>query len=160
VTSIDPNQAAYEPSTIALDRLAAEVVKAEQAAGPANVVWHTALAPTRLIQGHALQLRAMLRHLISNAYEAMPRSGGVIALSTGTDARGWVVLEVRDSGRGMDETTLVRATEPFFSTKPGHLGVGLSIANGIWRRHRGTMAFRSQPGDGTEVRLCVEPTGA
>jgi signal transduction histidine kinase len=102
----------------------------------------------------------MLRHLISNAYEAIPKKGGVIALSTGNDARGWVVLELRDSGRGMDDTTMVRATEPFFSTKPGHLGVGLSIANGIWRRHRGTMAFRSRPDEGTEVRLCVEPTGA
>jgi signal transduction histidine kinase len=58
----------------------------------------------------------------------------------------------------MDEATLVRATEPFFSTRPGHLGVGLSIANGIWRRHRGTLSIRSQPDEGTQVRLCVEPS--
>ena len=61
------------------------------------------------------------------------------------------MLELRDSGQGMDEATLVRAVEPFFSTKPGHLGVGLSIANGIWRRHRGTLldpqpARRRDPG--------------
>jgi two-component system NtrC family sensor kinase len=158
VTSIDPNQAAFEPSTLALDRLAAEVVAEERAVGPPEVVWRTDLASIPPIRGHALQLRAMLRHLISNAYEAMPGQRGTIALSTATDARGWVVLELRDAGQGMDEATLVRATEPFFSTRPGHLGVGLSIANGIWRRHRGTLSIRSQPEEGTQLRLCVEPS--
>jgi signal transduction histidine kinase len=157
LTSIDPNQAAFEPSILALDRLAADVVATEEAEGPRGVKWHTELAPTPPIRGHALQLRAMLQHLVSNAYEAMPGRRGTIALSTATDTRGWVVLELRDPGQGMDEATLVRATEPFFSTRPGHLGVGLSIANGIWRRHRGTLSIRSQPGEGTMVRLCVEP---
>ncbi len=158
LTSIDPQQAAFEPSTIALDRLIAEVVAEEQAVGPAAVRWHTELAPIPPIRGHAVQLRAMLRHLIANAYDAMPERRGSITISTATDSRGWVVLELRDAGQGMDEATLVRATEPFFSTRPGHLGVGLSIANGIWRRHRGTLSIRSQPSEGTLVRLCVEPT--
>ena len=57
----------------------------------------------------------------------------------------------------MDGEVLRQAVEPFFSTKPAHLGVGLSIANGIWRRHRGTLSIRSQPGEGTAVRLCVMP---
>jgi two-component system, NtrC family, sensor kinase len=158
VTSIDPNQATSEPTTIALDRLAAEVVADEQRTGPSEVVWSTKFATIPPIRGHALQLRAMLKHLISNAYEAMPRHRRMIVLSTATDSRGWVVLEIRDSGQGMDEATLVRATEPFFSTRPGHLGVGLSIANGIWRRHRGTLSIRSQPDEGTLLRLCVEPS--
>src|SRR4051812_40288750 len=71
VTSIDPNQAAIEPSTIELDRLASEVVADEEARG-GNVRWHTDLAAVPVIRGHALQLRAMLMHLIKNAYEAMP----------------------------------------------------------------------------------------
>ncbi len=158
VTSTDPNQAAFEPSTIALDDLAAAVVAGKRAGGPPGVVWDTVLTPIPPIKGHAIQLRSMLRHLIENAYEALPGQRGTIALSTTTDSRGWVVLELRDDGLGMDEATLVRATEPFFSTRPGHLGVGLSIANGIWRRHRGTLSIRSRPGDGTLVRLCVEPS--
>jgi len=158
VTSTDPNQAAFEPSTIALDVLAAEIVAEEKANGPPEVRWQTELAPIPPIRGHVLQLRAMLRHLIHNSYEAMPNRKGTISLSTATDARGWVVLELRDAGQGMDEATLVRATEPFFSTRPGHLGVGLSIANGIWRRHRGTLSIRSRPDEGTQLRLCVEPS--
>ena len=157
VTSIDPERSAFEPSSVALDRLVDEVVAAERASGPPGIVWITDLAPTPPIQGHPSQLRGMLGHLIVNAYEAMPNQAGTISLSTATDARGWVVFEMRDSGQGMDGETLVRAIEPFFSTKPGHLGVGLSIANGIWRRHRGTLSIRSQSGEGTQIRLCVEP---
>ncbi len=100
----------------------------------------------------------MLDLLVTNALEAM--AGSVdksISFSTSVDHRGWVMLEIRDSGRGMEPEVLERAVEPFFSTKSGQLGVGLSIANGIWRRHRGTLSLRSQPGEGTVVRLCVEP---
>jgi signal transduction histidine kinase len=100
----------------------------------------------------------MVLLLLANAYEAMPKGQGTVAVSTSTDARGWNVLEVRDSGKGMDGATLERSVEPFFSTKPGHAGIGLSIANGIWRRHRGTLAIQSQPGEGTRIRLCVEPS--
>jgi two-component system NtrC family sensor kinase len=157
LTSIDPNQTAVEPSTIALDRLAGEFVAAEQVDGPPGVTWRTELNPIAPIRGHAIQLQAMLRHLISNAYEALPKQKGTISLSTSTDARGWVVLELRDGGAGMDEATMIHATEPFFSTKPGRWGIGLSIANGIWRRHRGTLSLRTQSGEGTLVRLCVEP---
>src|SRR5437763_7850475 len=95
VTSIDPNQAAFEPSTIALDRLADEVVAEEEADDAHEVRWQTELAAIPPIRGHAVQLRAMLRHLIKNAYDAMPGREGAIALSTATDARGWVVMEMR-----------------------------------------------------------------
>jgi signal transduction histidine kinase len=156
VTSIDPQQSAFEPSIIALDRLVENVVADEQAAAP-GIRWQTELAPIPPIRGHALQLRSMLSFLIANSYEAMTARKGSITVSTATDSRGWVVLELTDTGQGMDETTLVRATEPFFSTRPGHQGVGLSIANGIWRRHRGTLSIRSRPNEGTLVRLCVEP---
>jgi two-component system, NtrC family, sensor kinase len=157
VTSTDPDRSTLEPTMIALDQLVDDVVASEKEGAPAGVTWVAELAPIPPIRGHAFQLRSMLGHLIANAYEAMSPGGGTISVSTSTDARGWVVLELRDTGRGMDVETHVRAVEPFFSTKPGHLGVGLSIANGIWRRHRGTLSIRSQPGEGTQVRLCVEP---
>lgn len=159
VTSIEPDRASVQPETLYLDELVAEVVEAERAAGPAGVTWETALSRVPAIKGHRDHLRSMLQYLFHNAFEAMPAGHGTIALSTDTDNRGWIALEVRDSGSGMDASTLERASEPFFSTKPGHLGVGLSIANGIWRRHRGTLAIHSAVGDGTRLRLCVEPIG-
>jgi two-component system, NtrC family, sensor kinase len=158
VTSIEPERAAFQTDTLSIDRLVAAVVESEQAAGRDGVNWETDLVPVAPIRGHETQLRSMLVLLLQNAYEAMPEYGGVILLSTSTDSRGWIVLEVRDSGSGMETHTLERAVAPFFSTKPGHIGVGLSIANGIWRRHRGTLSIQSQPGEGTRIRLCVEPS--
>jgi signal transduction histidine kinase len=105
-----------------------------------------------------VNLDTMLELLLNNALEAMAGLDSKrIAISTSVDSRGWVMLEIQDSGRGMEPEVLEQAVEPFFSTKGGHLGVGLSIANGIWRRHRGTLSLRSHPGEGTVVRLCVEP---
>jgi signal transduction histidine kinase len=157
VTSTEPDRAAFEPHTLSLDRLVKDFVDAEKTRARPEIVWETDLAPIPPIKGHVTQLRSMLAHLLSNAYDAIPARGGTVALSTATDSRGWNVLEVRDSGKGMDPAALERAVEPFFSTKPGHLGVGLSIANGIWRRHRGTLSIQSVPGEGTRIRLCVEP---
>ena len=159
VTSIDPERVGRSSplrcrSTAWWPRSSRPSRRTARRASRWSPTWHR---PPRS-RGIPSQLRAMLGHLLANAYEAMPDRGGTISISTATDARGWVVLEVRDSGQGMEAETLVRAVEPFFSTKPGHLGIGLSIANGIWRRHRGTLSIRSQPGEGTQLRLCVEPT--
>jgi two-component system, NtrC family, sensor kinase len=159
VTSIDLECGSFTPTLLSLDRLVAEVVAEVSASGLRDVVFVTELAPTPPIRGHAGQLRGMLRNLLRNAFEAMFEGKGTISLSTSTDTRGWVVLELRDSGQGMTPETMERAVEPFFSTKLGRLGVGLSIANGVWRRHRGTMSIQSQPGEGTAIRLCVEPLG-
>lgn len=142
---------------VSLDRLAAEVVEAERAADRQGIIWATDLKPVAPIKGHEPRLKEMIGHLIANAREALPPPGGTITLATLTDDRGWVILEVRDNGSGMPAGVHERAVEPFFTTKSGHLGVGLPIANGIWRRHRGTLAIRSQFGEGTTVRLAVDP---
>jgi signal transduction histidine kinase len=62
-------------------------------------------------------------------------------------------LTVRDNGHGMDEDVLARIFEPFFSTKPGGTGVGLSIAREVVRRHRGTMTIESARGAGTSFHV-------
>ena len=76
-----------------------------------------------------------------------------------TDSRDWVTLTIGDSGCGMSQEVQRRAGEPFFSTKEGHAGVGLTIAQLIWRKHRGAFSIESSPGGGTTVRLSILPTG-
>jgi two-component system NtrC family sensor kinase len=142
---------------VALDPLIAEVVEARRAGAPSGVEFETELAPLPAIKGHSQRLREMLGLLLDNAQEALPPDGGRITIRTRVDERGWVVLDVEDNGAGMTAAVQERAVEPFFTTKSGRLGVGLPIANGIWRRHRGTLAVRSRLGEGTRVRLCVEP---
>lgn len=122
-----------------------------------SITWNLDLGPIPPIRGQEWQIIAMLGHLLDNAREAMSATGGSITISTSCDDRGWVVIEVADTGLGMTPTEQERAVEPFFTTKAGHTGVGLSIANGIWRRHRGTLAVRSRAGEGARVRLCIDP---
>ena len=110
-----------------------------------------------VIDAQPSHLHDMLDYLVTNSIESRVKEKMVITLRTVIDQRGWAVLEVADDGPGMSEAFLKQAVEPFFTTKPGHAGVGLSISNGIWRRHRGTTSIQSKPGEGTTIRLCVEP---
>jgi signal transduction histidine kinase len=143
--------------TVALDELVRELAAEHASGSPAGVTWKSEIQSVPPIHGNELQLRTLLCHLCKNAIEAVTPREGTITLTSEVDQRGWVIVEVRDSGCGMSPEVHERAFEPFFTTKPGHFGVGLSIANGIWRRHRGTMSIRTAPGDGTTVRLAVDP---
>ena len=62
-------------------------------------------------------------------------------------------LEVADHGEGMDTYVLRRACNPFYSTKDGQKGLGLSSVYGIMTAHKGAIGFVSSPGKGTRVRL-------
>ena len=106
------------------------------------------------------QIREALVNLIFNAVEAMP-DGGTLTLRTrylpGTEGRpeGCILVEVADTGIGMDEETRQRCLEPFFTTKPGGSGLGLAMVYGIVHRHDGEIEIESEPGRGTTVRLIL-----
>ncbi len=107
------------------------------------------------------QAEHALINLIANARDAMV-GGGTLALisrnRTGTNGEDdSVVLEIRDSGAGMDIETRERAFEPFFTTKAaGHgTGLGLSQAYGFIQQSRGDIEIDSMPGSGTCVRITL-----
>ncbi len=133
------------------------VVEIERAAAPADLEWALELGKTPGILANPDHLEAMLRALTHNAVEALGGPGGLVTFRAGVDSAGWLYVEIADNGRGMTPDVLNRATEPFFTTKPGRAGVGLTIAQGIWRRHQGTLAIESRPGQGTTVRLAHPP---
>ncbi len=95
-----------------------------------------------LIQGDRVQLQQVVLNLIINAVEAM---GGVgdgpreLLISTGTAESGEVRVAVRDSGPGLDPVKLERLFEAFYTTKPGGLGMGLSICRSIVEAHGGRL---------------------
>ncbi len=100
------------------------------------------------IVGNEGSIREALINLIFNALDAMPK-GGLIQFKTRLDGTN-LVIEVSDSGAGMDEATRQRCFEPFFSTKGrGGTGLGLSMVYGVVRRHEGTIEINSQPGQGS-----------
>jgi signal transduction histidine kinase len=147
-----------EPVSL-VDTLSATFVSLQQHASP-EIRWQLKCVPVPLITGNAAHLDWMLRLLVDNAREALPPSGGTISLTTGMNDHGWIRIELADTGCGMPPDVHHHALEPFFTTKPGRLGIGLSIANSIWRRHRGTLAIETTPEQGTRLILAVEPSNA
>jgi signal transduction histidine kinase/ActR/RegA family two-component response regulator/HAMP domain-containing protein len=105
------------------------------------------------------EIREALTNLIFNAVDAMP-DGGTVTLRTrysprmDEDERPHVLVEVSDTGTGMDEATQRRCLEPFFTTK-GERGTGLGLATvyGMVERHGARVAIESQLRHGTTVRL-------
>jgi PAS domain S-box-containing protein len=111
------------------------------------------------------QVQQVLLNLATNAAHAMAESGGSLEITVESrmlDAGSpvlqpdmvpgpHVVLGVRDTGCGMDETVRQRIFDPFFTTKPAGqgTGMGLSVAYGIVRSHRGAIAVSSEPGKGS-----------
>jgi len=81
-----------------------------------------------------------------------PPEGG----NGGAKSEQWLCIEVADTGCGMDNSTLLRASEPFFSGfLPPRLGLGLELARLAARAHGGCVEIESEPGHGTVARLLV-----
>jgi len=90
-------------------------------------------------------------NLLMNALQASAPGQTVLLETRREDGR--PVVEIRDSGPGMDEGTRNRIFSPFFTTKDGGTGLGLAIAHRIVEGHGGRIEFQSEPGRGTAFRV-------
>ncbi|MEW5889825.1 MAG: ATP-binding protein [Pseudomonadota bacterium] len=105
------------------------------------------------VNGNRKALVGALTNLLENALDAC-RDGGHVELRAALDEDG-VVFHVSDNGRGMDEATLARLFEPFFTTRAEGTGLGLAIARGVARSHGGDIEVLSAPGGGARFRLLL-----
>jgi len=103
------------------------------------------------------QLEQVLVNLVVNARDAMPGGGAITIRTSGAHVggKGVAVLEVKDTGVGMDDKTRARIFEPFFTTKEmGHgTGLGLATVAGIVAQSGGEIAVESAPGRGATFRV-------
>ncbi len=120
------------------------------------------------IEGDKTQVHQVAMNLLTNALEAMEKSGGTLTISTTSrecdadyieestaegeiDEGRFVVISVSDTGCGMDETALKKMWDPFFTTKDTGTGMGMAAVLGIVRSHRGFIKVDSRPGEGSTV---------
>ncbi|RZJ75708.1 MAG: ATP-binding protein, partial [Brevundimonas sp.] len=95
-----------------------------------------------------------VKALVANAVEAVDGEGSV-AVRLETLMEGGLRLSVRDTGPGMDRELAARALEPFFTTKDGASGLGLSQAYAFARQSAGTLSIDSAEGEGAEIAITL-----
>lgn len=119
---------------------------------------HTELA-NRLppIEVDSIQIQQVILNLIRNAVDAMAewRADDALIIRTAALDKNWVEVRVIDSGPGIPNLVLERLFEPFVTTKPDGLGVGLSICRSILNSHGGELHFDSNSPAGTVARFTL-----
>jgi CheY-like chemotaxis protein len=128
-----------------------------------------------IVLGDRATLTQVLMNLLTNASDALGDQAGIIRVTarriTDPDARwesglgatvqpgDWVLIEVRDTGCGMDEPTRGRVFEPFFSTKERGHGLGLAACLGIVSAHGGAVLVESEVGRGSCFSVLLPASG-
>jgi signal transduction histidine kinase len=130
---------------------------------PANIEITFAADADAVVRGDPGLLHQVVINLCTNAYQAMQPQGGKIAvyLRTVRDPQvqvtpgRYVLLEVIDTGHGMEESVLAHIFDPFFTTREvgEGTGLGLSIVHGIVTSMSGTITVESTVGRGTTVQI-------
>ena len=136
---------------------------------PANIeVQFEADEEGGVVEADPAAVKQILLHLVTNARDAMPKGGTLHVevrrarlgaadrpLHAWVEPGSYVSVALSDTGVGMDARTLARVFEPFFTTKPVGVGTGLgmSMAYGLVKQHRGYLHLYSEVGQGTTAKV-------
>jgi PAS domain S-box-containing protein len=159
---------------IDLSELVREATSLVQTSIPKNVHLRLDLAANLpLIEADVGQMQQIIMNLVINGAEAIGDVPGTVlvqiavqpvdeqyaatisAAGIGLKPGQYVVLEVHDTGCGMDDATKARIFDPFFTTKFTGRGLGLSAVLGIVRGHRGALKVYSTPGKGSTFKVLL-----
>jgi signal transduction histidine kinase len=137
----------------------------ERLVGDAVRVWLKVSASSALVRAGHIEIEWLLLNLAANAAEAMP-DGGLLTIETAlvtvpahttnggrSELQTFVRITVSDTGAGMTPDVRIRAAEPFFSTKPGGFGLGLTSAAIAVRRLGGVFRVENTGPEGTSVEV-------
>jgi signal transduction histidine kinase len=89
------------------------------------------------------KLEIVFVNLINNAIEAMNQSGTIVISSS--ESKNYVIIEIEDSGPGIDEAHFEKIFEPLFTTKTTGTGLGLASCKNIIERHKGSISAKNNP---------------
>jgi len=149
-------QGKYTPASIPLARVLSETLPAIRSSLPPGVELSEeiddALPPVYV---DVAQMKQVVMGLCLNAAEAMPGGGGLSVRTFSGPGDGRVVLEVSDTGPGVDAKTMPHIFEPFFTTKGVGRGMGLAAIRGIVDNHGGEIRVASPEGKGTTCTVLL-----
>jgi signal transduction histidine kinase len=153
--SVDLNDVIEEVVSLSLDELERN-----------HVQLHVRLAENLPpVRGDRVQLQQVVLNLLTNASDAMSgmdEQSRRLTIATSSREANAVLMTVRDSGTGIDPDRMERIFDAFYSTKPGGLGIGLSICRTIIESHGGRLWATSDEGEGAvlQVSLPIRPAAA
>jgi len=149
-------QGKYTPVSVPLARVLSETLPTIRTSLPPGVELSTecddALPPVHV---DVAQMNQVLAGLCLNAAEAMTGGGRLTVRTYSGPADGRVVLEVSDTGPGIDAKAMPRIFEPFFTTKGVGRGMGLAAIRGIVDNHGGEIRVVSREGKGTTCTVLL-----
>ena len=112
------------------------------------------------VQIDAIQIQQVIVNLMRNAIEAMETSERrELTIASETEEGAWVWVSIVDTGPGIAPEIAGRLFQPFVSTKPQGMGVGLSICRSIIEGHGGRLAMEANPAGGTIFRFSLPVVG-
>ncbi|MBO0764431.1 MAG: PAS-domain containing protein [Hyphomicrobiaceae bacterium] len=164
-----------EPRIVEVNSLIANLLSLSRHSLPSTISISKQPAPFELhTRVDPEQLEHAFLNLVLNARDAMPGGGSLVVHSASRLVHNaeaaelelapgrYVEIRVEDTGKGMDETTLLRVFEPFFTSKPfgAGSGLGLSVVYGFVKQSGGAVHISSAPGRGTTVTLLLPASPA
>jgi PAS domain S-box-containing protein len=158
-------QSRYKKHPVSIHTVVTEALQLLRSLIPANIEIEKRLDSQAIVLADSTKIHQLIINLCTNAYHAIGKAGGKITLSltrkiisestpiqNDTISAGtYLALEIRDTGTGMDEKTMKKAFDPYFTTKAVGKGTGLGLAlvQAIVKEHDGFMDVHSQPEKGS-----------
>lgn len=150
-TTVDLNQVVKDSIAFTED-----YASAAQDERGARVHFETILMEDKLdMQAHPSELREVFTNLLRNAVDAIEGTGRII-VSTGRKGERWNIVEIKDTGQGMDREVQERLFRPLFTTKGARgTGLGLATCYSVVRRYGGDIEVKSAPGAGSTFTVSL-----
>ncbi len=165
-------QQKIEPQAIKVQTVAKEVLKLVRASLPTTIKMRMDIRNDCLpVLADPTKIHQVIMNLVTNAFHAMEDTGGELSISVvmkkledlesiglnSVKGDNFVCLTVSDTGQGMDEQTVKKIFQPYYTTKPKGkgTGLGLSVVHGIIEDHNGCINVDSQIGQGTCFEICL-----
>lgn len=162
-------QSEYARRSFKVSSLLKESLKLLRSSIPANIIIKENIVSNAMILADSTQVHQVIMNLCTNAYHAMSDTGGTLtvelyevrfseienAANVDRPCEKYLKLKVSDTGHGIDEKTLLKIFDPYFTTKDigKGTGLGLAVVDGIVKNHDGFIQPFSKVGSGTSFEI-------